>query len=104
MIYVDRHDGFTGDLSRYRKKSFSWYRHVIETNGAELQYGYDPGCRVSPCASSARNDTALGPSILSWTGGPRAFICFEGVYRRGAKIRPSGSSFSIKSLAVRFVS
>lgn len=36
IVYVDRHDDFTGDFSRYKKKSFAWYQHVIETNGAEL--------------------------------------------------------------------
>ena len=36
FIYVDKHDDGTGTLARSRKKSFGWYRHVIETNGAEL--------------------------------------------------------------------
>lgn len=36
LVYVDRHDDHTGDFSRYRKKSFDWYRHVIETNGGDL--------------------------------------------------------------------
>ena len=33
MIYVNKFDDGTGDLSRERKDSFSWYRNVIETNG-----------------------------------------------------------------------
>lgn len=33
FIYVDRNDDGTGTLERYRKKSFYWYKHVIETNG-----------------------------------------------------------------------
>lgn len=33
MIYVDRNDDGTGSLERYRKKSFDWYRRVIQTNG-----------------------------------------------------------------------
>jgi 6-phospho-beta-glucosidase len=37
FIYVDRHDDGTGTLTRYRKKSFDWYRQVITTNGATLQ-------------------------------------------------------------------
>ena len=36
FIYVDKHDDGTGTLARSRKKSFGWYRHVIETNGADL--------------------------------------------------------------------
>ncbi len=36
FIYVDKYDDGTGDLSRRRKKSFYWYKKVIETNGAEL--------------------------------------------------------------------
>lgn len=35
-IYVDRNDDGSGTLERYRKKSFGWYKHVIETNGAAL--------------------------------------------------------------------
>ena len=36
MIYVDRNDDGTGDLSRYKKDSFTWYKKVIETNGEEI--------------------------------------------------------------------
>lgn len=36
FIYVDKHDDGTGDLSRRKKKSFDWYKRVIETNGEEL--------------------------------------------------------------------
>ena len=35
-IYVDRNDDGSGTLERYKKKSFYWYRQVIETNGANL--------------------------------------------------------------------
>ena len=35
-IYVDRNDDGSGTFERYRKKSFGWYKHVIETNGAAL--------------------------------------------------------------------
>lgn len=35
-IYVDRKDDGTGSYERYRKKSFYWYKKVIETNGASL--------------------------------------------------------------------
>lgn len=35
-IYVDRNDDGTGTLDRYRKKSFWWYKEVIESNGACL--------------------------------------------------------------------
>lgn len=35
-IYVDRNDDGSGTLKRYRKKSFGWYKKVIETNGASL--------------------------------------------------------------------
>lgn len=33
FIYVDRNDDGSGSLARYRKKSFWWYKNVIETNG-----------------------------------------------------------------------
>lgn len=36
FIYVDRNDDGSGSLNRYRKKSFYWYKNVIETNGACL--------------------------------------------------------------------
>jgi 6-phospho-beta-glucosidase len=36
FIYVDRNDDGSGTLSRYKKKSFNWYREVIMTNGASL--------------------------------------------------------------------
>ena len=36
FIYVDKYDDGTGDLSRKKKKSFDWYRRVIESNGEEL--------------------------------------------------------------------
>ena len=36
MIYVDKHDDGTGDLSRHRKDSFYWYQKVIRTNGQDL--------------------------------------------------------------------
>lgn len=35
-IYVDRNDDGEGSLKRYKKKSFDWYKEVIETNGASL--------------------------------------------------------------------
>ncbi len=36
-IYVDRHDDGSGSLERYKKKSFYWYKDVIETNGKSLE-------------------------------------------------------------------
>ena len=36
FIYVDRNDDGSGTLKRYKKKSFYWYKKVIETNGKEL--------------------------------------------------------------------
>lgn len=35
-IYVDRNDDGTGSLTRYRKKSFYWYKNIIATNGRAL--------------------------------------------------------------------
>ncbi|EJE99711.1 glycosyl hydrolase, partial [Liquorilactobacillus mali KCTC 3596 = DSM 20444] len=32
----DADDDGNGTYNRYRKDSFGWYKHVIETNGAEL--------------------------------------------------------------------
>ncbi len=33
FIYVDRNDDGTGTFNRYKKKSFYWYKKVIESNG-----------------------------------------------------------------------
>ena len=36
FIYVDCDDAGNGTLKRSKKKSFDWYKHVIETNGEDL--------------------------------------------------------------------
>ncbi len=36
MIYVDKDDAGRGDLKRYRKDSFAWYKGVIASNGGSL--------------------------------------------------------------------
>lgn len=36
FIYVEKYDDGTGDLSRKKKKSFDWYKKVIESNGEIL--------------------------------------------------------------------
>ena len=36
MIYINKFDDGTGDLSRERKDSFYWYKRVIATNGEDL--------------------------------------------------------------------
>lgn len=36
FIYVDRNDDGKGSMKRYKKKSFYWYKEVIETNGESL--------------------------------------------------------------------
>ena len=36
FIYVDRDEEGNGDMKRYKKKSFDWYRQVIESNGEKL--------------------------------------------------------------------
>ena len=36
FIFVNRGEEDLRDLKRYKKKSFDWYKKVIETNGAEL--------------------------------------------------------------------
>ena len=36
FVYVNKNNAGEGDLSRSRKKSFYWYRRVIETNGEDL--------------------------------------------------------------------
>lgn len=36
FIYVDRNEDGSGSLKRYKKKSFDWYKAVIETNGNAL--------------------------------------------------------------------
>ncbi|MCE2095985.1 family 1 glycosylhydrolase [Streptococcus thermophilus] len=36
FICVDRNDDESGILARYKKNSFSWYKSVIESNGAAL--------------------------------------------------------------------
>lgn len=40
FIYVDRDDEGKGSLERYRKKSFYWYKSVIESNGEALFNNY----------------------------------------------------------------
>jgi 6-phospho-beta-glucosidase len=37
FIYVDRDDEGRGTLNRMKKKSFYWYKKVIETNGEDLE-------------------------------------------------------------------
>ncbi|MGN0181070.1 MAG: glycoside hydrolase family 1 protein [Candidatus Ornithomonoglobus sp.] len=37
FIYVDRNDDGSGTLERYKKKSFYWYKDVIESNGECLK-------------------------------------------------------------------
>jgi 6-phospho-beta-glucosidase len=32
FIYVDRNNDGSGSLKRYKKKSFDWYKKVIESN------------------------------------------------------------------------
>lgn len=36
FIYVDRDNDGNGTIKRYKKKSFNWYKKVIETNGKSL--------------------------------------------------------------------
>lgn len=36
VIYVDLDNGGLGSGKRYKKDSFYWYKHIIETNGKEL--------------------------------------------------------------------
>jgi 6-phospho-beta-glucosidase len=38
FIYVDMDDEGNGSLKRSRKDSFTWYQHVISTQGADLTY------------------------------------------------------------------
>lgn len=37
FIYVDRNNDGTGTLDRYKKKSFYWYKDIIESNGVNLK-------------------------------------------------------------------
>lgn len=37
FIYVDRNDDGSGSMTRYKKKSFDWYKNVIHTNGGSLK-------------------------------------------------------------------
>ncbi len=37
FVYVDRNDDGSGSLERYKKKSFYWYKDVIESNGECLK-------------------------------------------------------------------
>ncbi len=36
FIYVDKNNDGTGNLNRYKKKSFNWYKEVIASNGENL--------------------------------------------------------------------
>ena len=38
FIYVDRDNEGNGTLARSKKKSFDWYKQVIESNGEDLDY------------------------------------------------------------------
>ena len=38
FIYVDKDNEGKGSLDRMKKKSFSWYKQVIESNGENLEY------------------------------------------------------------------
>ena len=33
FIYVDKKDDGSGTIKRYKKKSYDWYKKVIESNG-----------------------------------------------------------------------
>ena len=37
FIYVDRDDEGKGTLKRSKKRSFNWYKKVIQSNGEELE-------------------------------------------------------------------
>lgn len=37
FIYVDKHDDGSGTFDRKKKKSFDWYKQVIESNGEDLK-------------------------------------------------------------------
>ena len=37
FVYVDRDNDGKGTLKRSKKKSFEWYKKVIETNGENLK-------------------------------------------------------------------
>jgi 6-phospho-beta-glucosidase len=37
FIYVDQDDYGNGTLDRKKKKSFYWYKNVIDTNGEDLK-------------------------------------------------------------------
>lgn len=37
FIYVDHDDDGNGDMKRYKKESFQWYKKVIMTNGANIE-------------------------------------------------------------------
>ena len=36
LIYVDRNNDGSGTMARYKKKSFLWYKDVINSNGKSL--------------------------------------------------------------------
>lgn len=36
LIYVDRNNDGSGTMARYKKKSFFWYKDVINSNGKSL--------------------------------------------------------------------
>ena len=36
FIYVDLDDEGDGDMARYKKKSFDWYKEVISSNGEQI--------------------------------------------------------------------
>ncbi|MBC2149777.1 family 1 glycosylhydrolase [Listeria booriae] len=38
FIYVDLDDSGKGTLKRFKKKSYEWYKKVINTNGEDLSW------------------------------------------------------------------
>ena len=36
FVYVDRYNDGSGSLARNKKKSFYWYKKLIESNGKDL--------------------------------------------------------------------
>ena len=36
MIYVNRDNDNLKDMNRYKKKSFEWYKNVIQSNGGTI--------------------------------------------------------------------
>ena len=88
FIYVDKDDEGNGTLKRIKKDSFAAYRHIIETNGAELWFplASPPHCPDRPpsvwgsfCFHALRSSSFHTPSGIQDIPGIQ-FLALYAIY------------------------